>query len=139
MSSGLRPPYMFPQGSGESGDSSRTPLPGGNVPQYDGEMFSESLVSSSLSSSLDYTGLESSEIIISDGKLQVSNDESASLNVDRSSSKELVYRNSTADTPDGPPVPPDITSLKPHSDKSYNYRYSRVFGWVKRTEDIWCD
>ena len=131
---GLSPPYRFPQGSGESGDSSRPPLPGGNVPQYDGEMLSESLVSSSLSSSLDDTGLESSEIIISDGKLQVSNVESASLNVDRSS-KELVFNNSTADIPDGPPVPPDITSLKPHSDKSYNYRYSRVFGWVKLIEE----
>ena len=86
---GLSPPYRFPQGSGESGDSSRPPLPGGNVPQYDGEMLSESLVSSSLSSSLDDTGLESSEIIISDGKLQVSNVNSASLNVDRSS-KDLV-------------------------------------------------
>ena len=131
---GLSPPYRFPQGSGESGDSSRPPLPGGNVPQYDGEMLCESLVSSSLSSSLDDTGLESSEIIISDGKLQVSNVESASLNVDRSS-KELVFNNSTADIPDGPPVPPDITSLKPHSDKSYNYRYSRVFGWVKLKEE----
>ena len=43
-----------------------------------------------------------------DGKLQVSNVESASLNVDRSS-KELVFNNSTADIPDGPPVPPDIS------------------------------
>ena len=118
---GLSPPYRFPQGSGESGDSSRPPLPGGNVPQYDGEMLCESLVSSSLSSSLDDTGLESSEIIISDGKLQASNVESASLNVDRSS-KELVLNNSTADIPDGPSVPPDLT----------NYRYSPVFGWVKR-------
>ena len=89
---GLSPPYRCSQGSGESGDSSRPPLPGGNVPQYDGEMLSESLVSSSL----DDTGLESSEIIILDGKLQVSNVESASLNVDRSS-KELVFNNSTAD------------------------------------------
>ena len=68
---GLSPPYWFPQGSGESNDSSRPPLPGGNIPQYDGEMLSKSLVSSSLSSSLDDTGLESSEIIISDGKLQL--------------------------------------------------------------------
>ena len=79
---------------------------------------------------LDWRALK---IIISDGKFQVSNVESASLNVDRSSSKELVYRNSTADTPDGPPVPPDITSLKPHSDKPYNYLTAVTAKWLAGT------